>query len=181
MQALKNPLPSQPKTRSFEKIHITENRFIKLWHDWDKSDMFENNDDYKKVFITLLKSATSIQIKVFKKRRYYILERGSAFTSLRQLAEASQVSIKKVRNAIDRFVEHKAVEVDVKRGIGTIFKVVNYSKYQDKNVRHTSNVISFQKHLDLVKKSNTFNNKAHKGHTLGTHHAKRRNNVNNQQ
>ena len=171
MQALKNPLQSQPKTRSFEKIHITENRFIKLWYDWDKSDMFENNDDYKVVFKFFLKSATPVQIKVFKKRRFYILERGSVFTSIRQIAEASQVSIKKVRNAIDRFVEHKALEVDVKRGIGTIFKLVNYSKYQDKNARHTSNVISFQKHLDLVKKSNTFNNKAHTRHTDGTQRA----------
>lgn len=171
MQALKNPLQSQPKTRSFEKIYITENRFVKLWHDWDKSDMFENNDDYKEVFKTLLKSATPVQIKVFKKRRFYILERGSVFTSIRQIAEASQVSIKKVRNAIDRFVEHKALEVDVKRGIGTIFKIVNYSKYQDKDVRHASNVISFQKHLDLVKKSNTFNNKAHTRHTDGTQRA----------
>jgi hypothetical protein len=171
MQALKNPLQLQPKTRSFEKIHITENRFVKLWYDWDKSDMFENNEDYKEVFKFFVKSATPFQIKVFKKRRFYILERGSVFTSIRQIAEASQVSIKKVRNAIDRFVEHKALEVDVKRGIGTIFKLVNYSKYQDKNVRHTSNVISFQKHLDLVKKSNTFNNKAHTRHTDGTQRA----------
>jgi hypothetical protein len=171
MQALKNPLQLHPKTRSFEKIHITENRFVKLWYDWDKSDMFENNEDYKEVFKFFVKSATPFQIKVFKKRRFYILERGSVFTSIRQIAEASQVSIKKVRNAIDRFVEHKALEVDVKRGIGTIFKIVNYSKYQDKDVRHTSNVISFQKHLDLVKKSNTFNNKAHTRHTDGTQRA----------
>jgi hypothetical protein len=144
------------KERGFEKFHLSEKRFIKLWHGWEYSPVFEGREDFKAIFKSLIIMASPVDTYSIKKGHKYYIKRGEFFTSIFKIqmraCEFTKVSKKNVETALRLFEMEGMITNKSYNGIGRLISVTNYSKYQDRNVRH-GKVVSFDKHLKIASKS----------------------------
>lgn len=123
-------------------INRAENGHIKLWRCINDSDLAEDNNAFV-VFIRMVGFAhwqdnfTSIR---FEGKQYH-LKRGEFSATIAELATLTNLSIGTLRKVLERLKESKRIETrsDNQK---TVFRICNYSKYQDKPANERTNEVA---------------------------------------
>lgn len=108
-------MTAENKDKGFIKIY----RSINEWEWWDDLNTF-------RLFMTILILANWKD----KKWRGKKIKRGQLWTSLSTLSDESGLSIKQVRNSLDKLIKTNEVTSE-RANNGRLITVVNYDSYQD--------------------------------------------------
>lgn len=129
-------MTAENKEIGFIKIY----RSMLTWEWWDDINTF-------RLFMTILFMAN------WKEKKWHgkTIPRGSFFTSLSSLSKKSGLSVKQVRNSLNKLISTNEVASE-RASNGRLITVVNYDFYQD---------------LDEIRASNRASNRADRGQTKG--------------
>lgn len=120
-------------------INRAKNGFIKIYYNINDSDLSEDNNAFL-VFLRMIRFAhheddfTSIR---FRGKQYH-LKRGEFSASVKELAELVNLPVGTLRDVLARLESDKRISKQTDNRT-TVFRICNYSKYQDSPTRSPAN------------------------------------------